>query len=71
MKNYCTGLKTTNTDINNCCHEHDKQYGINGYMTRAEADRQLRECIKSRGRPYRAWIIWAAVRAFGFPFYKR
>lgn len=71
MKNYCTGLHTDQDSIRNCCREHDVAYGINGTGTRAEADAALRECVKANGRPYRAWIMWTAVRAFGWAFYKR
>ena len=48
-KNYCTGLKHAPENINSCCHQHDRDYGVNGKVSRAEADRRLRECLISQG----------------------
>lgn len=50
-----------------CCDEHDVAYFEGGGAAdRADADRRLRECIKDSGRPFRAWLFWLAVRAFGW-----
>lgn len=48
-----------------CCAQHDDLYR-SGRTSRAAADRQLRECIKRKGHPVQAWIVWAGVRLFGW-----
>ncbi|HDL1272749.1 TPA: hypothetical protein PXG41_002045, partial [Mannheimia haemolytica] len=49
---------------------HDRDYGIRGTVTRADADKRLRECMIKNGNPIRAWLFWLVVRAFGWRFYK-
>lgn len=68
---YCTGWRNAPTNINNCCRQHDKDYGIHGTVSRAEADNRLRECLLLQGYPIKAWVFWAAVRLFGGFFYKK
>lgn len=48
-----------------CCEEHDMYYALGG-VTRREADKRLRLCIKSKGYPVLAWVYWIAVRLFGW-----
>lgn len=64
-KRYCTGLPTKDPALNSCCHQHDRDYGHSGAVSRSEADRRLRDCFRRAKRPILAWIVWAAVRAFG------
>lgn len=68
---YCTGWHNAPTNINNCCHQHDRDYGINGTVSRAEADKRLRECLLLQGYPIKAWVFWVIVRLFGGFFYKK
>jgi hypothetical protein len=53
-----------------CCDTHDKQYSKNSRTSRKSADKQLRECVKKQGHPYYAKVMYVAVRAFGWIFYK-
>ncbi|HHE9432793.1 hypothetical protein MY978_06935 [Haemophilus influenzae] len=69
-KHYCTGLKNAPENINSCCHQHDRDYGVNSKITRQEADRRLRECLISQDRPIFAWFVWIVVRLFGWYFFK-
>ena len=59
-----------------CCLEHDIAYWYGGEISRAIADRNLRNCIISLGRRERewwsrwfyvclGWSWWLAVRLFG------
>lgn len=58
-----------------CCNEHDIHYRTHKTLdgepiTRAEADKRLRDCIIQSSMLHRfspmAWWRWAAVRAFAF-----
>ncbi|HHW7546327.1 TPA: hypothetical protein ACU203_002031 [Mannheimia haemolytica] len=69
-KHYCTGLKHAPENINSCCHQHDRDYGVNGKVSRAEADKRLRDCLIAQNRPIFAWCAWLAVRCFGWYFWK-
>lgn len=69
-KYYCTGLKNAPDDINSCCHQHDRDYGSKGKVTRAEADRRLRDCMLKQGYTIKAWLFWIIVRLFGWIFWK-
>lgn len=69
-RQYCTGLKNAPTHINTCCHQHDRDYGVRGTVTRAEADKRLRECMIKNGHPIKAWLFWCAVRVFGWMYFK-
>lgn len=61
--------------FHSCCEEHDYYYrnhsGPNGLpITRAEADRRLRECIARKGVlgwewKVLPWVYWAGVRLLG------
>lgn len=53
-----------------CCGEHDYHYQI-GDITRAEADKRLRECIKKKGYSGLAWAYWLGVRLFAGGVWKR
>lgn len=49
---------------------HDWLY--TGQVSRRDADRIFREVIINEGYPaWLAWCKWAAVRLFGWAFYKR
>lgn len=53
-----------------CCNTHDYHYQLQD-VSRAEADKKLRECIKAKGHPILAWVYWSGVRVFGGGFWKR
>lgn len=53
-----------------CCEEHDMSYQFK-LVSRASADKTLRQCIAYKGHPYLAWVYWSAVRVFGFFYYKK
>ena len=67
-----------------CCHIHDIDYELGGTRAdRKAADRRLRDCAAKAGncppgwkgtarkawRGFRAWVIWAAVRCFGWYYW--
>ncbi|AGK02270.1 hypothetical protein 3927AP1_33 [Mannheimia phage vB_MhS_3927AP1] len=43
--------------------------GVNGKVSRAEADKRLRDCLIAQNRPIFAWSTWLAVRCFGWYFW--
>lgn len=55
-------------DFGACCIQHDEIYRTRSLSRRA-ADRQLRQCITRHGHPVQAWVIWLAVRLFGWIFW--
>ncbi|WP_150538840.1 hypothetical protein [Actinobacillus vicugnae] len=64
------GLKYASKNINACHYQHDRDYGVNVKVSRAEADRRLRECLISQCRTVFAWCVWLAVRCFGWHFWR-
>lgn len=52
-----------------CCGEHDYHYQDKN-ITRAEADKRLRECIQKKGYIVLPWVYWLGVRVFGGLFWK-
>ena len=69
-RHYCTGLGPVPPDTNSCCHQHDRDYGVRGTVTRTEADRRLRQCLLAQGKPLRAWLFWLGCRLGGWYFWK-
>lgn len=76
-RTYCTGFRSAD-DFDGCCRLHDNAYGIHGrrnvdgsLVTRAQADRELRECVIANGmpRPF-AWAAWAALRVAGWAWWR-
>lgn len=60
--------KETDFPIRDCCVVHDKAYWYGGDVKlRAEADTEMRECIKAKGYPVLAWVMYIAVRVFSGP----
>lgn len=58
-------------DFKDCCDTHDVRYRANPErITRAEADRALRVCIRSKGYLVLPWVYWAFVRLVGWAFWK-
>jgi len=57
-----------------CCKEHDFYYKnpkLSG-ISRAEADKRLRKCMRSKGSGrIVSWTYWLVVRAIGWNFYKK
>lgn len=49
-----------------CCDLHDQPYAKGGTRAeRAQADKELRECVIKNGHPGWAWFMWAMVRVGG------
>jgi hypothetical protein len=46
-----------------CCGEHDYHYQ-EGDVSRAEADKRLRQCIRKKGYFLLPWAYWLGVRMF-------
>lgn len=63
---------TSSPDLNfiDCCNRHDYDYQ-NMSMSRARADKRLRQCMSKRGWIVLPWLYWAAVRVFGGNHFKR
>jgi hypothetical protein len=53
-----------------CCNEHDFHYQL-GDITRADADKRLRECMRAKGYFLLPWIYWLGVRVFGRNYYRK
>lgn len=56
-----------------CCTEHDfyYQYPSLTQVSRREADKRLRNCMRSKGSGrIISWIYWVAVRICGWKFWK-
>ena len=53
-----------------CCGEHDAHYQM-GDITRAEADRKLRECMRAKGYFVLPWVYWMGVRVFARGVWKK
>jgi hypothetical protein len=51
-----------------CCGEHDYHYQAKE-ISRAEADKRLRQCIQKKGYILLPWIYWLGVRIFGYKAY--
>ncbi|MCW9733753.1 DUF1353 domain-containing protein [Avibacterium sp. 20-15] len=69
QKHYCTGWKSAPADVNDCCHQHDRDYGINGTVSRKEADERFLQCMLKNKRPILGRILYGSVRMKGI--YKR
>lgn len=60
--------------VETCCSEHDKQYSLEGILSRREADHDLWYCLamdKENPRPLFAYAAWLIVRGFGWVFYHK
>lgn len=53
-----------------CCGEHDAHYQL-GDISRAEADKKLRECIRKKGYFILPWVYWLGVRIVGRNYYQK
>ncbi len=62
-------LFKTETPWENCCIIHDKAYwrGSSDPVCRKEADLKLRECVRRKGYPIWAGLMYYAVRIGGHP----
>ena len=69
----CTGVLDIEVE---CCYEHDFAYrtgvdprsywiGRRDPISRAQADRRLRECYVRQGRPLLGLVRWLGVRLLG------
>jgi hypothetical protein len=76
-KGFAKGVKydgcTASPDLDfgaDCCGAHDADYQL-GDVSRAEADRALRDCISKKGYVVLPWVYWAGVRLFAGGVWKR
>lgn len=52
-----------------CCQQHDYAYWKGGtYQQRSDADKALRACVSSVGKPKVALVMLAGVRVGGTPY---
>lgn len=65
----CTAVPDFNFG-SDCCGEHDYHYQAND-ITRAEADKKLRECIRKKGYFVLPWVYWLGVRLFGGAYWRK
>lgn len=63
----CSGAPDLN--VKKCCQRHDAEYR-SGVVSRADADRALRCCMRKKGWRMLAWLYWAVVRLLGWRFYR-
>lgn len=76
---YCTAFPESvlGTDISQCCKAHDDAYTLGSSYSRYNADVELFSCIQDAFPPYSItylaipFLMYAAVRTFGWWFYKR
>jgi hypothetical protein len=54
--------------VENCCQLHDLAYASGS--NRAQADRDLRDCMYRNGQTVLAWPAWVIVRLVGWLFWK-
>jgi len=64
----CTGVPDFNFG-KDCCGEHDYYYQT-GLVSRAEADRRLRNCLRKKGYFVLPWVYYLGVRLLGSNYYK-
>ena len=64
----CTSVPDFN--FKECCVEHDYLY-FTKEVSRAEADKRLRECIGRQKWRMLPWIYWVGVRLLGRKYYGR
>jgi hypothetical protein len=65
----CTGVPDFDFGAD-CCGEHDAHYQESD-ISRAEADRHLRECLRAKGYFILPWVYWLGVRVFGGQYYRK
>jgi hypothetical protein len=65
----CTGVPDFDFGAD-CCGEHDTYYQLGG-ISRWEADKRMRECIRRKGYVGVAWAYWIGVRLFAGGVWKR
>lgn len=54
-----------------CCCQHDVDYSSKMIVTRKEADKYLKDCVKASGYPVVSLLMFISVRLFGWIFYKK
>jgi len=64
----CTGVPDFDFGAD-CCGEHDFHYQQTD-ISRAEADKRLRQCIRKKGYIILPWVFWLGVRIFGRKYYR-
>jgi hypothetical protein len=65
----CTGVPDFDFG-KDCCGEHDYHYQI-GDVSRAEADRRLRDCLRKKGYFILPWLYYLGVRGFASGVWSR
>ncbi len=69
--NYCTCFPEG--DWYDCCWQHDhdcilaKEY--DSYQMRLDADKKLEDCVKSKGHPFVAEVMYIGVRIWANTFW--
>lgn len=69
-RTFCTGIPRMKLAVENCCEQHDKNYGTDSQVSRHDADVLLYQCLLRSGRPVFARVVYLFVRLFGWIFYK-
>lgn len=79
--NGCSDVPDWNDHLRGCCNRHDCDYSTHTDetgepITRAQADKRLRQCMGKEGRTWfgrRVLSItyWLGVRVFGRKFWRR
>ena len=68
MSDKCTDFP--NGTWGGCCVQHDKAYYYGGSLAnKIKADLRLYECVKKKGHPIIATIMWLGVTLFGGPYW--
>lgn len=69
-RRYCTGSPNFNRDTQTCCEKHDADYSRRSGVSRKQADIALLICVAAQGMPWRAVVMFIAVRLFGWMHYR-
>lgn len=68
---HCNFLPNVGPGTNYCCAIHDADYDRSG-ISRHEADRKLRACLRANGNArWRVELAYLLVRLFGWAFYRK
>lgn len=65
----CTGVPDFDFGAD-CCGEHDYHYQV-GDVSRWNADKRMRKCIRKKGYFLLPWAYWFGVRIFAGGVWKR
>lgn len=65
----CTMFPRMKVHVEECCKQHDKDYGQQTRLTRKQADRKFLRCVCKWNKFY-AVIMYFGVRLFGHRYYR-